>query len=176
MPDLDAFDRGEIVDAQRMGHSIFEIVRQLGFSRVVVSRIYQEYMDGGQKTSDWANCKGQLALTVRDVRRPRHIVRSQTLAHITTQLNDGANRTVSKRTMQRSLHGMGFGSRRPTRVPLLNARHRAALLAGEREHRDRSIEDWKQEAWNDESRFRLLNAVGRQRIWCRAHEALDPAC
>ncbi|GFU72135.1 uncharacterized protein TNCV_3049951 [Trichonephila clavipes] len=33
--------------------------------------------------------------------------------------------TVSKR----SLHRMSFGSRRPTRVPWLNARHRAACLA-----------------------------------------------
>ncbi|GFX34331.1 HTH_Tnp_Tc3_2 domain-containing protein [Trichonephila clavipes] len=50
--------------------------------------------------------------------------RSQTLALITTQLNGGASRTVSKRTKQSSLQRMGFGSRRPTRVPLLDARHR----------------------------------------------------
>ncbi|GFW95321.1 hypothetical protein TNCV_2970431 [Trichonephila clavipes] len=63
-------------------------------------------MDGGHKTSDWANCKGHLALTVRDERRFRRIVRSQriqTLAQITTQLNGGSSLTVSKRTVQRSL-------------------------------------------------------------------------
>ncbi|GFW23738.1 hypothetical protein TNCV_2032811 [Trichonephila clavipes] len=43
------------------------------------------------------------------------------------------------------------------RVPLLNARHRAACLAWAREHRDCSIEDWKRVAWYDESRFRVLN-------------------
>lgn len=179
LPDLDAFDRGQIVDARRMGHSISEIVRQLGFSRSTVSRVYQEYMDGGKKTSDRANCKGQLALTVRGERRLRRIVRSQrsqTLAQITTQLNDGASRTVSKRTVQRSLHRMGFGSRRPTRVPLLYTCHRAARLAWAREHRDWSVEDWKRVAWSDESRFRLLNADGRLRIWRQAHEAMDPAC
>ncbi|GFW54807.1 hypothetical protein TNCV_2654471 [Trichonephila clavipes] len=48
---------------------------------------------------------------------------------------------VNKRTVQRSLHRMRFESRRPTRVPLLNARHRAASLAWVREHRDWSIED-----------------------------------
>ncbi|GFW63731.1 HTH_Tnp_Tc3_2 domain-containing protein [Trichonephila clavipes] len=71
--------------------------------------------------------KEHLALMAPAERRLRRIVRrqrSQTLAQITTQLNDGASSTVSKRTVQRSLHGMGFGSRRPTRVPLLNARHR----------------------------------------------------
>ncbi|GFS72429.1 HTH_Tnp_Tc3_2 domain-containing protein [Trichonephila clavipes] len=124
LPDLDAFDRGQIVGARRMGHLISKIFRQLGFSRSTVSRVYQEYMDGEQKkTSDLVNCKGQLALTVRGERRLRSIVLSQTLAQITTQLNDGVSRTVSKRTVQRSLHRMGFESRRPKRVPLLNARH-----------------------------------------------------
>ncbi|GFW26438.1 HTH_Tnp_Tc3_2 domain-containing protein [Trichonephila clavipes] len=71
--------------------------------------------------------------------------RSQTFPQITTQLNDGASRSVSKRTMlfTDSLHRMGFGSRRSTRVPLSNAHHQAACLACAREHRDWSVEDWK---------------------------------
>ncbi|GFU58178.1 HTH_Tnp_Tc3_2 domain-containing protein [Trichonephila clavipes] len=98
LPYLDAFDRGQIVVAGRMGHLTSEIVRHQ---------------------------------------------RSQTLAQITTQLNDGASCTVSKLTAQSSLHRMGFGSRRPTRIPLLSARHRAELLAWAREHSDWSVEDWK---------------------------------
>ncbi|GFV62416.1 HTH_Tnp_Tc3_2 domain-containing protein [Trichonephila clavipes] len=131
LPDLDAFDRGLIVGARRMDHSTSEIVRHLVFSKSTVSRLYQEYINGGQKTNDRTNCKGQLDLTVRGERRLRRIARrqrSQTLAQITTQLNDGASRRVSKWIVQRSLPRIGFISRRPTRVPLLNARHRAARL------------------------------------------------
>ncbi|GFW16350.1 glycine receptor subunit alpha-3 [Trichonephila clavipes] len=76
----------------------------------------------------------------------KHIVRSQrsqTLAQITTLLNDVATRTISKRTVQHSLHRMGFGSRRHTRVPLFNARHRVARLACARDHRDSSVADWR---------------------------------
>ncbi|GFV70371.1 HTH_Tnp_Tc3_2 domain-containing protein [Trichonephila clavipes] len=86
-------------------------------------------MEGGQLTSDRANCKGQLALTVGCERRLRLIFRSQlsqTLAPITTH-------------------------HRPTRVPLLNARHRFARLAWARERRDWSVEDWKRVTWSDES-------------------------
>ncbi|GFU65731.1 HTH_Tnp_Tc3_2 domain-containing protein [Trichonephila clavipes] len=100
---------------------------------------FQECIDGGQKISDKVNCKRQLALTVRGERRLRRIVRSQrnqTLA----QLYDGASRTVSKRTVQRSLHRMGFRSCRSMRPPLLNARHRAARLAWARLQRDWSVE------------------------------------
>ncbi|GFS61954.1 uncharacterized protein TNCV_2592471 [Trichonephila clavipes] len=100
-----------------MCHSISEIVRQLGFSRSILSRVYQEYVDYGQKISNWANCKGQLASTVHGERRLRRIVRSQgcqTLAQITTQLNEGASRIVTKRTVQRSLRRMRFGSLQST--------------------------------------------------------------
>ncbi|GFU40383.1 transposable element Tc1 transposase [Trichonephila clavipes] len=71
---------------------------------------------------------------------------------------------------------MGFGSLGPTRIPLLNARHQAARLVWAREHRECSVEDWKQERWSDQSRFRLLNTDERLRIWRQAHEAMDPAC
>ncbi|GFT19798.1 HTH_Tnp_Tc3_2 domain-containing protein [Trichonephila clavipes] len=83
------------------------------------------------KISGGAIFKEQLALSVRGERRLKHIVRSrrsQTLAQITTQLNDGGSRAVSKRIVQRWLHHMGFGSRRHKR-PLLNSRHRATSLA-----------------------------------------------
>ncbi|GBL75622.1 hypothetical protein AVEN_154940-1 [Araneus ventricosus] len=66
-----------------------------------------------KKTSDRANCKGQLAVNERSVKRLSPIVcsqQSQTLAQITTQLNQGTRRIVSKRTVQRSLHRTGFGS------------------------------------------------------------------
>ncbi|GFW33865.1 HTH_Tnp_Tc3_2 domain-containing protein [Trichonephila clavipes] len=122
--------------------------------------------------------------------------RSQTLALITTQLNDGASCTVSKRTVQSSFdrfvalnpsrvssiplgipppHCVGFGSRRPTRVPLLNACHQVARLAWARQHRDWSVEDRKRVTWSDEPRFRLLNADGRLKIWRQAHETMNPA-
>ncbi len=49
LPDVDAFDRGQIVGVRLMGHSFSEIVKQLGFSRSTVSIVYQENMDGGKK-------------------------------------------------------------------------------------------------------------------------------
>ncbi|GFW53169.1 transposable element Tc1 transposase [Trichonephila clavipes] len=59
---------------------------------------------------------------------------------------------------------MGFGSRRPTRVPLLNARHWAACFAWAREHRDWSVEDRKRVVWSDEYRFHPdLNPI--EHLW-----------
>ncbi|GFT21041.1 transposable element Tc1 transposase [Trichonephila clavipes] len=44
-----------------------------------------------------------------------------------------------------------------------------------RRHRDWSVDRWKRVAWSDESRFRLLNANGRLRVWGQALEIMDPA-
>ncbi|GFV12533.1 hypothetical protein TNCV_1534161 [Trichonephila clavipes] len=45
LPDLDAFDREQIVGQRRKDHSFSEIVRQLGYTRLKGSRVYQEYID-----------------------------------------------------------------------------------------------------------------------------------
>ncbi len=39
-----------------------------------------------------------------------------------------------------------------------------------------TIEDWKNVAWSDESRFLLRHSDGRVRIWCKKHECIDPSC
>ncbi|GBN46481.1 Transposable element Tcb2 transposase [Araneus ventricosus] len=71
---------------------------------------------------------------------------------------------------------MGFESRRPTKVQLLNARHRAARLAWARESREWTLEDWNCVAWSDESRFRLFHADRRLKIWRQPQEVMDPSC
>ncbi|GFW88846.1 hypothetical protein TNCV_2682801 [Trichonephila clavipes] len=43
MPDLDVFDRRQIVGARRMDHSISEIIRQLESPRSTMPRVYLEY-------------------------------------------------------------------------------------------------------------------------------------
>ncbi|GFS81771.1 uncharacterized protein TNCV_2707091 [Trichonephila clavipes] len=61
--------------------------------------------------------------------------------------------------------GMGFRSRRHTRVPLLTARHKTLRLAWARQHRHWTVDDWKHVTWSDESRFQLNRADGRVRVW-----------
>ncbi|GBM81145.1 hypothetical protein AVEN_191288-1 [Araneus ventricosus] len=50
--DLSDFERGVIVCAREMGHSISEVAMQFGFSRTTISRVYREYRVSG-KTSNF---------------------------------------------------------------------------------------------------------------------------
>ncbi|GBN00859.1 hypothetical protein AVEN_157550-1 [Araneus ventricosus] len=67
------------------------------------------------------------------------------------------------RTVQRTVINMGSQSRRPVRVPLLTARHKALLLSWARQHYHWTVDDWKHVAWSDESRFQLYRTDARVR-------------
>jgi len=38
------------------------------------------------------------------------------------------------------------------------------------------IEEWKNVAWSNESRFLLRHSYGRVRLWCKQNENMDPSC
>ncbi len=69
----------------------------------------------------------------------------------------------------------GYSSRRPHRVPLLSAKNRKRRLQFAQAHQNWTIEDWKNVAWSDESRFLLRYSDGRVRIWRKEHERMDPS-
>ena len=71
---------------------------------------------------------------------------------------------------------MGYGSRRPARVPLLTERHRLQRLTWARDHLGWTLDDWKTVAWSDESRSQLIRVDSSVRVWRRPHEAMDPSC
>ncbi len=70
---------------------------------------------------------------------------------------------------------MGSSSRRPNRVPLLSAKNRKQRLQFAQAHQNWTIEDWKNVAGSDESRFLLQHSDGRVRIWRKVHESMDPS-
>ncbi|KAJ8890933.1 hypothetical protein PR048_010442 [Dryococelus australis] len=115
----------------------------------------------------------------RDRRRLGRIVRANragTLAQITATFDAGGVRRVSSRSVQHALSYTVYGSRRPTRVPLLIAQHWAQCLTWAREVAKWTLEDWKHVAWSDESRYRLFRTDGSVRVWCKLNEAMNPGC
>ena len=173
--DLSEFERGVIVGAREMGHSISEVAMRWGYSRTTISRMYREYRESGKTSTLRHRCDRKKILQERDQRRLKRIVqrhRSATLPQIAADFNAGPSTSISVRTIPLNIIYMGFRGRRPTRVPLLTARHKTLA----RQHRHWTVEDWKHVAWSDESRFQLYRADGRVRVWRQPHESMDPAC
>ncbi len=84
--------------------------------------------------------------------------------------------TISECTTHRTLKQMGYSSRRPHLVPPLSAKNRKWRLQFTQSHQIWTVEDWKNVAWSDESRFLLQYSDGRVRIWRKEHESMDPCC
>ncbi len=99
--------------------------------------------------------------------------RKATVTQITTRYNQGMQNTISERTTHRTLKQIGYSSRRPHRAPLLSAKNRKQRLHFAQAHQYWTIEDWKNVASSDESRFLLRHSDGRVRIWCKDHESMD---
>ncbi len=101
--------------------------------------------------------------------------RKATLSQITIRYNQGMQNTFSERTTCRTLKQMGYSSRRPHRVPLLSAKNSKWRLQFAQAHQNWTIEDWKNVAWSDESRFLLQHSDGRVRLWRKELESIDPS-
>ena len=102
--------------------------------------------------------------------------RKATVTQIATRYNQGRQKSISERTVRRTLRQMGYSSRRPHRVPLLSAKNRKLRLQFAQAHRNWTIEDWKNIAWSDESRFLLQHSGGMVRILRQRHENMGPPC
>ncbi len=104
-------------------------------------------------------CQGQ--------RRMGRLVRNDkmaTVTQITTRYNQGMQNTISQRTTPQTLKQIGSSSRRPHRVPLLSAKNRKRRLQFTQARQNWTIEDCKNLAWSDQSRFLLWHTDGRVRI------------
>ncbi len=101
--------------------------------------------------------------------------RKVTVTQITTCYYQSMQNTISEHTTRRTLKQMGYSSRRPHRVPLLSDKNRTQRLQFTQTHQNWTVEDWKNVAWSDESRFLLRQSDGRVRIWRKEHESMDPS-
>ncbi|GBO14169.1 hypothetical protein AVEN_132745-1 [Araneus ventricosus] len=123
---LSEFERGVMVGAREMGHSISEVAKKFGFSHTTISRVYREYRESGKTSNLRHRCGRKKNMQERDQRRLTRIIkrdRRATFPQIAADFNAGSSTSVNVRTIQRNIIDMGFWRRRPTRVPLMTARY-----------------------------------------------------
>ncbi len=164
-----------VVGARLAGLSISQTADLLEFSHTTIYRVYREWSEKEKISSEismkmpcW--CQRRMDRLVRDDRKATVTQKKN------TRYNQGLQNTISERTTRRTLKQMGYSSRRPHRVPFLSAKNRKRRLQFTQAHQNWTIEDCKNVAWSDESRFLLRHSDGRVRIWRKENESMVPSC
>ncbi|GFU01788.1 HTH_Tnp_Tc3_2 domain-containing protein [Trichonephila clavipes] len=117
---------------------------EFGFSRTTILRVYCEYRESGKASNLRHHCGRKKNMQERDQRRLTRISkrdRREIVSQIAAELNAGTSTSVTVRSIQQNIIDMGFRSQRPTRIPLLTARHKALRFAWARQHRHWTVDD-----------------------------------
>ena len=168
MARLSQVQRERAVGMLLAGRSIAEVARIFACTRPTIYMLQRRLCQTGT-TSDRPRSGRPKVTTPREDRRIR-------LAHLRDRfLSAIPRRPVSPRTVRRRLRQLGLRARRPHAGTILTRRHRQERL------RARAHLNWRRVRWytvifSDESRFRLMHADGRIRVYRRRGERYADAC
>jgi transposase len=136
--------------------------------------ICNEYLEDAPQSGRPSKQKELSAKVICSVRTDRY-GREKSCADIAGALSqEGYN--ISDITVWRILRKAGYRKTKPTRKPGLTKKMKEDRLRWCQEHKDWTIEDWKNVIWSDETSVVLNHRRGGYRVWRKADEAFVRSC
>jgi|1186.fasta_scaffold111665_1 transposase len=175
--ELTDFERGEIVGLSKGGSSQREIAQILNHPKSTVGDIIKKYNEQGLTSAASRSGRPKI-LTERDNRHLIKVVkdnRKDTLEEITEKFNTGMKISVSKRTVQRTLHEKGYSGHAAKKKPLISEKNRKKRYGWCR-MRKNWITEWEKIIWSDESRYELFNNDSNNWVWRKKDERYKVDC
>ncbi|GFV45170.1 transposable element Tcb1 transposase [Trichonephila clavipes] len=149
------------------GQTQAAVVRAIGVSQRVISRIWNRFLETGnagriqgqgRRRETTPNEDFYLMLTAR-----RH--RNMNATHLQKHLRSATGTTVSTQTVRNRLHGVGLYAHRPMVCVRLTSRHRRDRREWATEHVNWRRNEWSNVLFSDVSRFSVHPDNRRIFIW-----------
>lgn len=191
-PIFDIATRALVVAYKADGKTNLEIMGLTGIEKRTINRIYaraiergfdpserplvllNKYLEDAPRSGRPSKQQEAYKKVVDLVSRDRY-GREKDCADIAGELSkDGWD--ISAATVWRVLRRAGFKKTKPTRKPGLTKKMRKERLEWCLEHKDWTLEDWKNVIWSDETAVVLLHRRGGYRIWRKADELFLKSC
>lgn len=176
--ELTDFERGEIIGLFKANKfSYKDIAEILDHPKSTVGDVIKKYNEEGLTTTKKRSGKPK-KLTNRDERSLVKIIkenRGNTLEEVTEKFNTAMKISVSNRTVQRTLHKMGYSGHAAKKKPLVSEKNRKKRLGWCRMRRNWNSE-WNKIVWSDESRFELFNNDSQNWVWRKKDEKYNVDC
>ncbi|XP_071041721.1 uncharacterized protein [Parasteatoda tepidariorum] len=125
--DLSDVQKGMIIGFRAKGGGTSETTYFVNCSRAAVVKVYRARQNGTVQNKRRGTCGAPRGIDDRGERRLRRCVqanRRATVEQLIAQMNQGATKSVSSITVQRTLAHMGLRSRSLVDAPMLTAVHR----------------------------------------------------
>lgn len=168
--ELSSPKKGEIIGLHKAGYSVRKIEFITGVPKSTAQDTIKKWKTTGiVRNSAHRTKRGRpKKLTERDLRRLFRIVTEHnfaSLAEIKEKFEEALETAISVRTLRRYLHDIGLFSRVAVVKPLVKKEHRKKRLGWCKNLLDWGPEDFSQVIWSDESRFKIFQSDGPQRVW-----------
>nr|XP_042903078.1 uncharacterized protein LOC122270306 [Parasteatoda tepidariorum] len=137
--DLSDVKKGMIMGFRTKGGSISETANFVNCSSAAVVKVYHVWQNGTLQNTQRGTCGAPQVIDDRCERRLRRCVqanRRETVEQLTSQMNQGATKSVSSITFQRTLLLMDHSSKPLVNAPMLTAVHRRRRLEFARHYRN----------------------------------------
>ena len=159
------------------GLSFRKIGEQLNCHHSTALKTYNQYLSSGSIAKK-ARSGRPSKITERGERtvcRTAKTLRFGTLKAIFDEVRQSdVSKTATKYIVRKILHKYKILSHKRKRKPFVSAKNRRIRIQWVREHREWSIDDWKNVIFSDECRFGLGNDSRKKRVWRTTSEANNP--